>query len=157
METPTSSGGQTPAAQSEDLVTVLLTASRALIALSAQSLVEMEDTLTLSEFRAMVVLRTHGPAGTTRLAQRLGFGPEAAARVSARLVELGFVSESSSVLQLSETGLKVVDAVTARRRAAIAEVADRMSETERRHLVDALIAFAQAAGEPIAALEAEEL
>ena len=137
-------------AKCEDLVTVLLTASRALIALSAQSLVEVEDTLTLSEFRALVVLRSHGPMRVARLAQRLGFGAETTARVSARLVEVGFVSQADSTLQLTDTGLGIVDAVTASRRAALTEVAARMSEGEQRQLVDALLVFAEAAGEPIA-------
>lgn len=147
-----------PLAVARDLVATLLTLSRALVALSAQSLVRVEDTLTLSEFRALVVLRSQGAMRAQGLSQRLGFTPGTSARIIARLVELGFVTEDESEghLRLTAKGTEVVDAVTSRRRALLTDVVARMRLDEQRALADALLAFARAAGEPIVAVDDED-
>lgn len=140
-----------PLPVAEDTVSALLTVSRALVALSAQSLVEVEDTLTLSEFRALVALRSHGAERPHGLSTRLGFTAATTARIAERMVELGLVTEDGTEgrLRLSRNGVEVVDAVTSRRRALLTDVVGRMTEDEQRDLVDALLAFARAGGEPI--------
>lgn len=134
----------------DDIVSMLLTASRTLVAISASSLEEVEDMLTLSEFRALVVLQAQGPCRAIGLARRLGVGPETGERVSARLVAGDFVvCDRREILQLSQRGEDIVSQVTSRRRLALTRVVERMNVAERRLLVDALIAFARAAGEPL--------
>lgn len=138
-------------AQLDDIVSMLLTASRTLVAIAASSLEEVEDMLTLSEFRALVVLQTQGPCGTSVLARRLGVSPETGQRVARRLSADDFVvGGGGGVLQLSGRGEELVAQVTRRRRIALRKVVERMEVAERRLLVDALIAFARGAGEPLA-------
>ena len=59
---------QDPAAVNE-MVTSVLTASRVLVAISARSLAAVEDTLTVPQFRMLVVLDTSGATSLSRLAE----------------------------------------------------------------------------------------
>lgn len=52
------------------------------------------------------------------------------------------------IVELTEEGTRVVRGVTRRRRAAISRIVAKMSEDERRGLVEALTAFTKAGGEP---------
>lgn len=141
----------------DDLVTTLLTASRVLVGVSARSLAEVEDTVTLSQFRTLVVLRGHGQTRLNRLATRLGVGPSTALRAVDRLIAAGLVVRRENevdrrevVIGLTEHGKDLVDTVTARRRAAIKDIVSAMPAQQSRALVDALEAFSEAADEPIA-------
>ncbi|MFJ4821636.1 MarR family transcriptional regulator, partial [Streptomyces sp. NPDC088801] len=49
-----------------------------------------------------------------------------------------------------EEGRRTVADVTARRRAAIAEIVERLTPTQRLALIEALAAFNEAGGEPLA-------
>ncbi len=129
---------------------MLLTASRTLVAISASSLEEVEDMLTLSEFRALVVLQAQGPCRASVLARRLGVSPKTGERVAGSLAAGDFVlCDRHGMLQLSESGQEIVRQVTTRRRLALKSVVDRLDAAERRLLVDALIALARGAGEPL--------
>lgn len=139
------------------LVTALLTASRALVGVSARSLAEVEDAVTLTQFRTMVVLRAHGPARLNRLSERLQVNASTALRTVERLIAAGLVDRTENaadrrevVIALTPRGRRLVDDVTERRRQAIEEVVRVMPAEQRSVLVDALLAFAEAADEPVA-------
>jgi DNA-binding MarR family transcriptional regulator len=141
----------------DELVTTILTASRVLVGVSARSLAEVEDTVTLSQFRTLVVLRGHGQTRLNRLAERLGVGPSTALRAVDRLIAAGLVVRRENevdrrevVIGLTPHGTDLVDTVTARRRAAIKDIVSAMPAQKSRALVDALDAFSQAADEPVA-------
>lgn len=144
----------------DQLVTALLTASRALVGVSARSVAEVEDTVTLSQFRTMVVLRAHGATRLNRLAARLGVNASTTLRTVERLIAAGLVDRRENaedrrevVIELTPPGQRLVDDVTHRRRRAIEEIALAMPRRQRRLLVDALLAFAAAADEPIALID----
>jgi DNA-binding MarR family transcriptional regulator len=141
--------------EADRLVTALLTASRALVGVSVRSLSDVEDAVTLTQFRALVVLRSRGRTRQKALADRLGVNASSALRLVDRLVAAGMVTRADVEgdrravdLELTDRGRHLVDTVTARRRAAIAEVVEAMPPGRRRGLVAALSAFAEAADEP---------
>ena len=145
----------------DELVTALLTASRALVGVSARSLGEVEETFTLTQFRTLVVLAGHGPSRLNRLAERLDVQASTALRTVDRLIEAGFVARRENqadrrevVIELTRAGRRLVDSVTRRRRAAIEQVVRAMPSGRRRDLVEALIAFAAAADEPLVTADA---
>jgi DNA-binding MarR family transcriptional regulator len=144
----------------DELVSVLLTASRVLVGVSARSLGEVEDTVTLTQFRALVVLDGHGSARLNQLASRLEVGPSTAMRTVDRLIAAGFVQRHENardrrevVIDLTAAGRRLVETVTRRRRAAIEQIVRAMPADHREDLVEALIAFAAAADEPLVAAE----
>jgi DNA-binding MarR family transcriptional regulator len=142
-------------AQSDEVVAAVLTASRALVAVSARSIAEVDDTLTLPQFRCLVVLRTRGPVNLTAVAEALAVNTSTALRTVDRLVAADLAErrdhpESRREVLLSTTvrGRRVVDRVTARRRREVAAILERMPASRRTALVAAFEAFARAADEP---------
>ena len=137
------------------MVAAVVTASRVLVAISARSLAAVEEPLTVPQFRMLVVLDTSGGASLTRLAEQLAVNPSTAMRMVDRLSTAGMVErtpdpEDRRVVRLvaTEAGRRVVHAVTERRRAEIAEIVAAMPHEDRGAMVQALQAFADAAGEP---------
>lgn len=143
-------------ADDADAVTsAVLTASRVLVAISARSLAAVQDTVTLPQFRALVVLATRGPSNLVALADHLAVNPSTAMRMADRLAVAGMVERQINpdnrrevIVRLTPAGRQVVDEVTARRRAEIAAVVARIPKRRRAGLVAALRTFAEASGEP---------
>jgi DNA-binding MarR family transcriptional regulator len=141
----------------EAMVGALLTASRLLVAVSARSLAETAETLTLPQFRMLVALHTRGSLNVSQLADELDVQPSTAMRMIDRLVAAGMVvrgaepgDRRTSVISLTEQGRQTVVTSTERRRAEITRIAARMPAAQRRGLVRALRAFTDAGSEPYA-------
>ena len=139
----------------DQVVTAVLTASRLLVAVSARSLASVEDTLTLPQFRMLVVLDSRGAMSLSRLAEHLAVNPSTAMRMADRLTAIGMVSRRESEadrrsvrLALTEAGQHTVAHATARRRAEIAGIVAAIPPGQRADLVRALHTFAVAGGEP---------
>lgn len=133
----------------------LLTASRLLVAISARSIALVDETITIPQFRTLVILATHDPINLATLAGLLDVAPSTTGRMVDRLVTAGLIdrkahpdSRRELVVTLTPRGREVVDAVTAHRRDEIARVVARMPPRERHGLVRALTAFTAAGDEP---------
>ena len=156
---------QDPAEDDVDAVTTaVLTASRLLVAVAARSLAAVEDTVTLPQFRLMVVLAYRGPMKLAAVADQLAVNPSTALRMIDRLAAAGMVSRHVNpqvrreiIVRLTQEGARVVDDVTARRRTEIAAIVARMTPPQRTRLVAALRAFALAGDEPPADPPSAEL
>lgn len=161
----TGRSAQRPAADDVDAVTdAVLTASRLLVAVSARSIAEVDESITIAQFRLLVVLEGRGPLKLVTLAEYLAVNPSTATRMVDRLVAAELVSRAANpasrrelVVSLTETGAAVVRQVTQRRRAEIARIVGRMAVTTRQGLVRALTAFAEAGDEPSIHEQAEAL
>lgn len=148
--------GSMTRAGTDELVTALLTASRALVGVSAASLAAVEETMTLTQFRTLVLLSQHGDTTIVRMAQRLGVNPSSAQRQVDKLVRIGLVTRAENpadrrelLVALAPAGRTVVNTVTARRRQALSRIVRKMDPTDAEHLTEALLAFAAASGEPV--------
>ena len=142
------------ATTADELVSALLTASRALIGVSARSLGKVEDAVTITQFRTLVVLEGHGDTRLNQLAERLGAAPSTALRMVDRLIAAHLVTRRENkadrrevLIALTVEGTRLVREITARRRAEIAAIVAAMPQEGRQGVVAALSAFAQAAGE----------
>jgi DNA-binding MarR family transcriptional regulator len=140
-----------------DTVTdAVLRASRLLVGLSARSIAAVDDSITLPQFRLLVVLSTRGPLNLLALAESLDVKSPTATRMINRLVAAGLVqreinpiSRREVVIDLTGTGASVVTRVTQLRRREIADIVAQMPAPHRKWLVDALDAFSEAGGEPV--------
>ncbi|MBD0841466.1 MarR family winged helix-turn-helix transcriptional regulator [Streptomyces sp. TRM68416] len=139
-----------------DAVTrAVLTASRLLVAVSARSLAAVEERVTLAQFRMLVVLSTRGATKLVALADLLQVAPSTAMRMVDRLITAGLADRQANpddrretLLRLTDEGRRTVEDVTARRRAEIAGIVERLTPAQRLALVEALAAFNEAGGEP---------
>ena len=138
----------------DELVSALLTASRALVGVSARSLARVEDAVTITQFRTLVVLEGHGDTRLNQLADRLDVTSSTAMRMVDRLIAAHLVTREENkadrrevLIGLTHEGARLVSEVTARRRAEIAAIVAAMPQEGRGDVVAALDAFAHAAGE----------
>jgi DNA-binding MarR family transcriptional regulator len=149
---------------SVDAITdALLTASRLLVAISARSIAAVDESITIPQFRTLVILSSRGSVNLAVLAGLLDVQPSTAGRMVDRLVTLGLIdrqphpnSRRELVVKLTPRGDKLVRAVTARRRNEIARVVQNMPTRERQGLVRALTTFTTSGGEPAAHIEIDD-
>ncbi len=148
---------RTTAAESaadRDLVDAFVAASRALVAVAARSLADLGEDVTLAQYRALVVLHTRGPKRPADLAGLLEVTPSTASRMVERLVRKRLVRRTRSArdrrtvkVHLTESGQRLVEQVTDRRRAEIEGILEQMPARGRKTVTAALRSFAAAAGE----------
>jgi DNA-binding MarR family transcriptional regulator len=113
-----------------------------------------EDTVTLAQYRALVLLASRGELNVGVLADALDVHQSTATRLCDRLVAKGLVDRHTStesrretVVALTSEGRAIVRAVTVRRRNAIRKIISTLRPAQRAQVVEAFRAFADAAGE----------
>lgn len=139
-----------------DAVTdAVLAASRLLVGLSARSVASVDHSITLPQFRMLIVLSTRGPMKLTVLAEHLDVQPSTATRMTDRLVHAGLVERRANpvsrreiLLDLTDAGASVVARATQHRRHEVARIVGRMPDQQRAALIEAFEAFRGADGEP---------
>jgi DNA-binding MarR family transcriptional regulator len=138
----------------DSVVDAVLSASRVLVAVAARSLSDIAEEVTLTQYRTLVVLASRGPQNLVGLAEAVAVTPATATRMCDRLVKKKLIVRQSEQddrrqvrLALSKKGLKLVGAVTDRRRREIEAILSKIAPEEQTVLVQALSQFAAAAGE----------
>ncbi len=137
------------------MVDAVLGASRVLVAVATRSLAGLEEAtdVTLTQYRSLVVLAARGPQRIASLAECLAVTPPTASRLCERLVRKGLVrrridrgDRRQVHVALTESGRRLVETVTARRRAEIEALLGEVPEAARRSVVEGLRLLADAAG-----------
>ena len=129
-----------------------LVASRALVAIAARSMSEIGD-LTLPQFRALVVLASHGPTTSSDLAAALSVHASTITRMVDRLAAKGYVTRSTPgdrrevVVAVTDAALAVIGAVSDARRRELDVVLRRLPRERRVAIAQAFEEFGAAAGE----------
>ena len=138
----------------DSVVDAVLSASRVLVAVAARSLSDIAEEVTLTQYRTLVVLASRGPQNLVGLAEAVAVTPATATRMCDRLVKKKLIVRQSEQddrrqvrLALTKKGLKLVGAVTDRRRREIEAILRTIAPEEQTVLVQALSQFAAAAGE----------
>jgi DNA-binding MarR family transcriptional regulator len=141
--------------KADQVVDAVLRASRVLVSVAVRSLAAVDHDVTLTQYRALVVLASRGPQRPTALAEALAVHPSTITRLCDRLVAKRLVQRAESPtnrrevsIRLTPKGRRLVDTVTDRRRAEIATIVARIPARERTTMVHALHALGEAAGEP---------
>ena len=132
----------------------LLDASRALVAVAARSLADVDD-VTLPQFRALVLLTGAAALTVGDMAEALDVHPSTATRLCDRLDRKALIRRRPGVspdrrettLTLTAKGRRLVGRVTDRRRRDLAAIAAAMAPEDRQHAIVSLTAFAREAGE----------
>jgi DNA-binding MarR family transcriptional regulator len=137
-----------PTVGEEALVDAVLAASRALVAVAARSLGHIAEDVTLVQYRVLVELAARGPQRLADLAEVLAVDPSTATRMCDRLVRRRAVTDRRTVrVSVTALGRELVADVTRRRRTELAAILARLPDEDRRPVLAALGAFAEAAGE----------
>ena len=139
----------------DDAVTAVLTASRAMLGVIARSLADTLETVTLPQFRVLVLLSSLGPQRTGILAERLRANLSTFSRSLDRMVASGWVrrkqnpgSRREVIITLTPEGESIVNDVTQRRREDFRSILAGLTPAQRRQVLEAFDVFNSAAGEP---------
>jgi DNA-binding MarR family transcriptional regulator len=140
----------------DELIDAFAIASRALVAIAARSLAGLSGVeITLPQYRALIILSAQGPQRVMELAGRLNVNASTASRMVDRLVQKKLVrrrrdeaDRRAMTIDLTNAGNKLVRDATMRRRLEIKRILQDLPRVNRQPLVEAMIAFAAAAGEP---------
>jgi DNA-binding MarR family transcriptional regulator len=143
-----------PTAAEDEVVGALLAVSRVFVGVAARSLAELDDDVTLQQFRTLVVLVSRGPQRIVDLAQELAVTSSTATRMCNRLVRKGLVARveraedrRAAWVTLTEPGRALVGEVMRRRRVQVAALVAELSLTRPLAFAASLNALAAAAGE----------
>ena len=85
----------------------LLTASRLLVAISARSIARVDETITIPQFRTLVILSARGPINVRTLAGLLHVQRSTTGRMVERLVTAGLIDRRAAPGLASRTGRRV--------------------------------------------------
>jgi len=131
--------------QLADDVEAVMLAARALVAVTARSVATVDDVVSLPQLRVLVMVASRGTLNLSAVAAGLGVHPSNATRTVDRLIAAGLLDRRDDpsdrrnlILELSPDGRGLVDRVMEDRRAAIAEIVQRMQAQHRRSLVPVL-------------------
>jgi DNA-binding MarR family transcriptional regulator len=135
-------------------IDAVMEASRAFVALVAQSLAESEHALTLPQWRVLAIVNRYGPQNLKAIAHWMGVHPSTATRACDALVKNRLLHRQEDpqdrrriVLTLSEDGQVLVDSLLEHRRQAIAGVVAAVPADRRNRLAEAMQDFARAVGD----------
>lgn len=144
-------------------VEAIIYASRALVALAVSSLAELDDRMSLTHFRALLVLTDVGTMNAAELANQLGTSASSVTRLCDRLVADRLMRRTENpdnrrevLLTATPSGGRLVERVLARRRLGVQRVLDSLSADERGATVRAFEVFAEHAAPLIDARVAHE-
>ena len=133
-------------------ISQLMFASRAVTAAVVRALESVDATVSVPQMRVLVLLWTGEPLNLSAVAEGLGVNASNASRACDRLVSAGLVDRGEltadrrhRVLTLTRKGRTFVEKLMARREQELAEIVDRMSDTDREALMLALTPFNEAA------------
>jgi DNA-binding MarR family transcriptional regulator len=134
-----------------------LTASRGLLGVIARSLAPVMDTVTLPQFRVLVVLSNFGSLRMGELAGKLGANQSTFSRFADRMVAAGLISREASftnrrevIVSLTDHGREIHQSVTNARQEEISSLLSTLSPQEREAVKVGFEVFSRAAGEPSA-------
>ncbi|GHG53947.1 hypothetical protein GCM10012320_25010 [Sinomonas cellulolyticus] len=134
-------------------VDAVLRAADVLLHLAAQSVVEVEDRVSLPQLRVLVLVALHGPQNLGAVARELGVHASNATRTCDRLVVAGLLSRREDPsdrrflqLDLTPEGRDLVETMIEHRRQSIAEVIEKIPADSRGSVASAMGAFADAGG-----------
>lgn len=138
-----------------DQVESVMRASRALVGITAASIMTVDDVVTVPQLRVMMMIATRGGMNLAAVADALQVNPSNASRLVDRLLKIGLVDRRESptdrrniALTLTADGQALIDGVIRHRRNAIRRALRQMAPERRDLLATVLEDFATAAGEP---------
>lgn len=136
------------------MVGALLALSRVFVGLAARSLADLDEDVTLAQYRTLVVLVSRGPQRITDLAQELAVTSSTATRMCNRLVRKGLAARQARAddrraawVTPTPAGRDLVGQVMRSRRTALAELVADVSLTRPLAFAAVANALVEAAGE----------
>ena len=138
----------------ESTTDALMATSRLMTAVVARTLSELDDSISVPQFRVLVMLGYESSLSMGMVAEGLGVNPSNASRACEKLVSAGLVHRADDEsdrrqlrLSLTSTGRQLLDSVMESRRRLLDELVGEMTSTDQRSLTKGLTALLAVLGE----------
>ncbi|MFN2562901.1 MAG: MarR family winged helix-turn-helix transcriptional regulator [Jatrophihabitans sp.] len=148
------SGRAADSSVSTELIQEVMAASRLLVAVSVQSMQDLDPALTPIQVRTLLILASRDSIRPTELADALGVHASNATRACDKLVVAGRIQRQenpdnrrSQILRLTPAGRAAIRSISRRRARAIAKILEALPAERRRPVAAAMGEFAAAGGE----------
>jgi DNA-binding MarR family transcriptional regulator len=129
-------------------VDALMATSRVMTAVVARTMSSLEQTVSVPQFRLLVMLRYEGPHNVKAIADGLGVNSSNVSRACERLVGAGLVARREAShdrrnvsISLTPEGRTLVDTLMQARAELLVGVVATMKPADRHRLVESLTAF----------------
>lgn len=136
----------------DELIEAVLSVSRAMVALAEASIHQVNDDVTLAQYRTLVILAA-GPSRLADLAEAMAVNPSTATRMCDRLVRKQLIERTRDQLDRREVGLSLtptghalVSSVTEQRRQLVRGLLRDIPTGQRATLVESLNLLSRAVG-----------
>src|SRR3954451_6315220 len=133
------------AAEVEREVAAVMRAARVFSAVTAESIAQAGDSVTLPQLRVLTLATSVGSLNNSQVATALGVHISNASRICERLVQAGLLSRRDSPsdrrqveLTITERGSGLIRAVTRHRESVFAQVLDQLPHDQRSTVTRAL-------------------
>lgn len=146
------------AAQPQSVVDVVLAAARVFSAVTAESMAQAGESVTLPQLRVLTLAATRGTLSNSQVATALGVHISNASRLCERLVQAGLLARRDSPsdrrlvqLTITSSGSRLLETVTDHRRQVFGEVLGLLAAPQQEALRVALAHFTAAADQVLGA------
>lgn len=135
-------------ADGDQAVDALMATSRVMTAVVARTLAAVEETVSVPQFRVLVMLRYEGNLNLRAIADGLGVNPSNASRACDKLVNADLITRIDSAqdrrnvsIGLTPRGRRLVDSLMQARAELLGQAVAEMQPAQRRKLAAGLVAF----------------
>ncbi|MCL6105574.1 MAG: MarR family transcriptional regulator [Actinobacteria bacterium] len=133
-----------------DLTDLLINASRALIAISAKSIAKIEDQVTLSQYRILIILISEGDQTPTLLSKMLNLKPYVVTRLCDQLLEKTLINRAPSgedrrkiSVSITPKGEHLVEKVIKIRKKSLQDIVEKIPLEQRIYVEHGFKIFAE--------------
>lgn len=139
----------------ESVVDSILRSSRAILSIAVKSLNEIEETISIPQYRILVILGGRGELPMSEIVKGISLAPASATRLCDDLLKKGLVDRKAHlddrrqvIITITHDGSQLLRRVTESRRRMIIEVVANLSETDLNEVEEGFSLFANASPEP---------
>ncbi len=140
---------------SESVVDSILRSSRAILSIAVKSLNEIEETISIPQYRILVILGGRGELPMSEIVKETSLAPASATRLCDDLLKKGLIDRGAHhddrrqvIITITNEGSQLLRRVTESRRQMITEAVANLNETDLNEVEEGFALFANASPEP---------
>ncbi|MDA8026651.1 MAG: MarR family transcriptional regulator [Actinomycetota bacterium] len=141
--------------ESESVVDSILRSSRAILSIAVKSLNEIEETISIPQYRILVILGGRGDLPMSEIVKETSLAPASATRLCDDLLKKGLIDRKAHlddrrqvIITITNEGSQLLRRVTESRRGMITEVVANLGEADLNEVEEGFALFAKASPEP---------
>ena len=141
--------------ENESAIDSILNSSRAILSIAVKSLNVIEESISIAQYRILVILGGRGDLPMSEVAKETSLAPASATRLCDDLFKKGLISRKPHevdrrqvIVNITEEGSEIIRKVTESRRRMISEVLSQLNDADLNEVEEGFALFSQSSPEP---------